>query len=471
MLRNARKCPESGYYIEMRRYYLMLSDEDISGSVYLMSAMSMLYSMLMDFDRSEFWYQKLKEYRDKVRGSEQREATCRLVYLDISLPNRGSTNILDLIKSCYSLPKDRSIPMPEYSVTSNQPSLMNGGKDFCEWSKHDREITVSAGKIVCTFLGKYGKGLVNAALAESFFEKGGDPYEVISLVSKAKLEAETGSKLELYFAANAVLIRQHLVSGNPDAAKSVLDSFEKVAKRDGLKRLLPTIAAMHCRIALMEGDSAAVDNWLKTVPDENEAFNAMERYLYLTKIRCYIAADELDKAYSLIESTRFYAEKCDRKFIAMELSILTAIIMYRRGSAWKDNFVKALEKICEYRFIPIISREGAAVFPLFEECREQCCADRKINRKWFDAIFDAVGKVARRYPLYLKSTKTNIGDISPMDARILACLAEGLSVSKTAERLNINFETLRSRIKELYRRLGAKNKTEAILIAQKMNLI
>ena len=128
-----------------------------------MSAMSLLYSMLMDFDRSEFWYQKLKEYRDSARGSEQREATCRLVYLDISLPNRG--------------------------------------KDFCEWSKHDREIAVSAGKIVCTFLGKYGKGLVNVALAEGFFEKGGGPYEVISLVSNAKLEAETGGKLELYFAA------------------------------------------------------------------------------------------------------------------------------------------------------------------------------------------------------------------------------------------------------------------------------
>ena len=75
----------------MRRYYLMLSDEDISGSVYLMSAMSMLYSMLMDFDRSEFWYQKLKEYRDKVRGSEQREATCRLVYLDIPCQTAART--------------------------------------------------------------------------------------------------------------------------------------------------------------------------------------------------------------------------------------------------------------------------------------------------------------------------------------------------------------------------------------------
>lgn len=174
-----------------------------------------------------------------------------------------------------------------------------------------------------------------------------------------------------------------------------------MAKRDGLKRVLPTISAMRCRIALMEGNSAAVENWLESAPDENEAFIAMERYLYLTKIRCYIAHDELDKAFSLIEATRFYAEKCDRKYIAMELSILTAIVLYRRGCAWQESFVKALEKFCEYRFIPIISREGAAVFPLLEECREACCADRKINKKWFDALFDAVGKMSRRYPLYL----------------------------------------------------------------------
>ena len=42
---------------------------------------------------------------------------------------------------------------------------------------------------------------------------------------------------------------------------------------------------------------------------------------------------------------------------------------------------------------------------------------------------------------------------------------------KTAERLNMNFETLRSRIKELYRRLGAKNKTEAVMIAREMKII
>ena len=70
----------------------------------------------------------------------------------------------------------------------------------------------------------------------------------------------------------------------------------------------------------MEGDKAVIDEWFSTAPDENDTFIAMERYRYLTKIRCYILENELERAYSLIELLRYYAEKCDRKFIGMELS-------------------------------------------------------------------------------------------------------------------------------------------------------
>lgn len=69
LVRNSRRNPESGYFIEMRRYYLMLSDEDISSSVYLMSAMSLLYSMFLDFDKSEYWYNRPVEYREHAKDS------------------------------------------------------------------------------------------------------------------------------------------------------------------------------------------------------------------------------------------------------------------------------------------------------------------------------------------------------------------------------------------------------------------
>ena len=115
-------------------------------------------------------------------------------------------------------------------------------------------------------------------------------------------------------------------------------------------------------MSLYSGDMEAVRQWMKNAPDESRMFNALERYRYLTKIRCYIAYENYDRAYALIETLRYYAERCDRKYINMELDILTSVILFRKGDEWESRFIKALEKICEYRFIPIISEEGAAVY-------------------------------------------------------------------------------------------------------------
>lgn len=471
LIRNSRKNPETGYFIEMRKYYLMLPDEDIRSNAYLMSAMSMLYSMLLDFDKSEYWYNELKAYKNRAIGSKQREAISLIAYLDVGLSGRGSVNILQLIKDCYTLLTEKSLSVPEFSVTSNLPSLMNGGKDFCDWSKHDREIAATAGNIVCSFLGKYGKGLANAALAESFYEKGGDPYEIISLISKAKLEAEAGGKTELIFAANATLIRQYISHGEMDNAKELLNSFEKTAQSEKLHRLFPNIEAMRCRMSLYSGDMEAVGQWMKNAPDESRMFNALERYRYLTKIRCYIAYENYDRAYALIETLRYYAERCDRKYINMELDILTSVILFRKGDEWESRFIKALEKICEYRFIPIISEEGAAVYELLNQCADSCSRNKKINREWFARVISETGRISRCYPMYLKATAKDFSKLQPMDIRILTCLADGLSIQETAVRLNMNYETLRSRIKEVYRKLDAKNKTEAVMTARGMKLI
>lgn len=471
LIRNSRRTPESGYYIEMRRYYLMLSDDDIKSSAYLMSAMSMLYSMLLDFDKSEYWYNELKRYRNAVCGSKQREAICLLAHLDIALPGRGSINILQLIKDCYSLLTERSIAVPEFSVTSNLPSLMNGGKDFCEWSRHDRELAVSVGGLVSAFLGKYGKGLVSAALAESFFEKGGDPYEIMSLVSKAKLEAEAGGKTELSFAATGTLFRQYIILGEPGNAKLLLSSFEVRARKEQLKRLYPAIDAMKCRLALVEGDTESAELWLKNAPDENVEFIALDRYLYITKIRCFIAFEQYDRAYPLLEALRYYAERCDRKYILMELGILSSIILFRTGGEWRPVFSETLEKLCDYGFIPILSGYGSAVYDMLGQCENTVKENKRISAKWFERVRNETGRVARRYPLYLKYSARSIPELQPMDIRILSCLADGLSVMKTAEKLNINYETLRSRIKEIYRKLGVRNKTEAVMTAREADII
>ena len=220
---NARHAANSGYYYDLKKYYLELPDYVIEKSPELMCGMSMLQSLLLNPDESERWYDRLKLYADENQGSARKNAKGLLLYLDIGLPHRGSVDVLKLLKSAYTMVFNKEVRIQEWSVTSNLPSMMNGGKDFCEWSKRDRELASKVGRIVEFVLGKYGKGLVNLALAESFLEKSGDNYEVATLAAKGRMQAEAGGKIEQCFVADGILAWLHLQNGKPQEALEVLN--------------------------------------------------------------------------------------------------------------------------------------------------------------------------------------------------------------------------------------------------------
>ena len=166
LISNARKNPSSGHFYELRKYYLKLPEELISGSPVLMAGISLLQSMLMNIEESNRWYHQLEKFAEEHSGQMKKEALSRLFYLKISLPHTGTANMIDLLKNADLLIHNKKVVLPELSVTSNLPSMMNGGKDFCEWSKRDTELALTIGKSVEFVLEKYGKGLVYLALAE-----------------------------------------------------------------------------------------------------------------------------------------------------------------------------------------------------------------------------------------------------------------------------------------------------------------
>lgn len=153
LIRNGRRNPAAGYYYELRKYYLLLPEEIVEESAVLMSALSMLHSILMNEEKSEYWYSRLRTYAEREQGGTKREALSRLAYLDIALPHRGSVGIIGVMKNIPKLLGSGIDMLPEMSVTNNQPSTMNGGKDFCEWSKEDVFLANSIGKLVEKLLG------------------------------------------------------------------------------------------------------------------------------------------------------------------------------------------------------------------------------------------------------------------------------------------------------------------------------
>ena len=471
LIRNARLNPGNGHYFELRRYYLQMEERELEESPVLMAGMSMLYSLMMQEKESEYWYRKLEKFASTAKGGQKREAVSRLAYLDIALPHRGSADMIDIMKRMPALIFDRGMSLPEFSVTSNYPSTMNGGKDFCHWSREDRKLAATIGKLVERVLGRYGKGLVKAALGESFYEKGEDAYEVLTLLARAKMEAEGGGMTEIAFAAVGLQVRLDTLQGEIQTAAEVLASFEKGVRGQGAVQLLPNIGALRCRLALYQGDKEAVSAWMAQAPDEDREFCVMERYRYLTKVRCYLSIGEYLKAQALLEKLRYYTEKCRRTYVRMEVCLLSAIAKYRTGGAWKEEFLSALKEACGYRFIRLISEEGAAVQELFVAAGKSFLEKEIPDKEWLSRLMGETGKVAVRYPVYLKGQLAKAPDFCEAALSVLRLQAEGKSVGKIAQELSMKEATVKYHAKENYRKLGVSGKADAVLAARNLGIL
>ena len=102
------------------------------------------------------------------------QARGRLAWLDISLPQRGAEGLTTIIPAVFRLLTNKEVTLPAFSITSALPGLMNGGKDFSQWSPKDDLLYKTIRVPVEVILGKDGVGLADYAVAESKFGKGED---------------------------------------------------------------------------------------------------------------------------------------------------------------------------------------------------------------------------------------------------------------------------------------------------------
>ncbi len=88
---------------------------------------------------SERWYHELEQFAAKCKKQDAvlRQIKSRIAWLDISLPQRKTDKMIQIIPSVFRLITNRRSETSPFSVTSTLPSIMNGGKDFSPWSKID----------------------------------------------------------------------------------------------------------------------------------------------------------------------------------------------------------------------------------------------------------------------------------------------------------------------------------------------
>ena len=484
LVEHSRLHPGHGVYYQLRRYYRSLPEREILASPELMSGMSILCSLTFDIEGSERWYSALKNYAGGMsrRAPNYRAVQGLVSYLDIALPHRGSVNIKNILMAAFGQLRAGKISLPEFSVTSNLPSVLRGGKDFSSWVPSDWVLYNLLGAPVEFLLGRQGVGLADIALAESRYEKGEDISDTYLTLSSCRVEIQQKGAPEMEFVLTALMAKCQCDQGNLDQAVRNVAAFR--ARMEEERQLLPNIDALLCRFALLTGGEEAgpkplplprseeftlliarkeVHRWfVEQAPDEDDFF-IMERYRYLTKVRCYLQQGEYLSALSLLGRLLDYFERYDRTLDRIEGLILLAICRSRMGEGdWQKHLSAALELARPYGYITVFAHEGAALLPLLRTLE----GDEYLTR-----VEQRVRAFAAQYPNYLSAAvPIDVQSLTKKELEVLRLIGRNKSNEEIRGILGISENTLKTHIRKLFKKLGAANRIEAKAAAERLHL-
>ena len=469
LVRNAELHPGMGHYAEMEKYYRSLPEAEILASPSLMQGMSMLCALVMDYEGSERWYGELQKFVEHCgrQDAAGKQARGRLAWLDISLPQRGVKGLTETIPAVFRLLTNKEVALPSFSVTSALPSIMNGGKDFSEWSKKDDLLYKTLRLPVEAVLGRDSVCLADCAIAESKFEKGEDVAgRMLSLLPQMN-EVRNHGTSDMEFAVSGLLARSQLANGQPTDARRTIEVLHECFVERGLTRFLPNMDAMLCRIDMHTGDLDAADAWYREkAPCEPTHLNVMRRYQYLTQAMVEIMQNRPDAALLTLSPMEPYIQNCARIIDGIHLNVLTAITLHRkRDEQWRGRLTAALDAAAEYSFITTVSMYGTAVLPLLETL------DWDGDKKWYKQIMAAVRMQAAFYPDFLAPRLAPGEELTPMELQILHLLCADKSNAEIAQIMDVKLPTVKTHVSHILDKLDVKRRAEARTAAKKLHLV
>ena len=469
LVRNAELHPGMGHYAEMEKYYRSLPEAEILASPSLMQGMSMLCALVMDYEGSERWYgelQKFAEHCDR-QDAAGKQARGRLAWLDISLPQRGVKGLTETIPAVFRLLTNKEVALPSFSVTSALPSIMNGGKDFSEWSKKDDLLYKTLRIPVEAVLGRDGVCLADCAIAESKFEKGADVTgRMLSLLPQLNEVRNQGTP-DMEFAISGLLARSQLANGQAMDARRTIEVLHECFVESGLTRFLPNMDAMLCRIDMHTGDLDAADAWYREkAPREPTHLNVMRRYQYLTQAMVELADGRPDAALLTLAPLEPYIKNCARIIDGIHLNVLTAIALRRKkDERWRERLTAALDAATEYRFIRTVSVYGTAVLPLLE------ALDWDGDKAWRKRLMAAVRTQAAFYTHFLEPSLAPGEELTPTELQVLHLLCADKSNAEIAQIMDVKLPTVKTHVSHILDKLDVKRRAEARTAAKKLRLI
>lgn len=311
----------------------------------------------------------------------------------------------------------------------------------------------------------YEKNQLNQA--QKFFEK------AIQL-GKAKIDA--GALVPAYI----INCKIKMVKREHSSALEILRLLEQEIQENDFLHWVAVIRAFRARIAMELGHDKEVHLWLKNcrLALEDE-ITILQYYPYTTLVRALIYLEKYKQAHTLIERMLTILEEQKGVGQCIEILILKALCCHElnRKESALDCLQKALETGMTEGYYRIFIDEGQPLFKLISACKAQ--QDLLLTGKRWEKIGEYVNRLLERFIEEERTGSKPDSDcimqikesLTPREREVLKLLAEGYPNQAIGKELYISLVTVKTHVKNIYRKLNVKSRAKAIARINELNLL
>jgi len=276
--------------------------------------------------------------------------------------------------------------------------------------------------------------------------------------------------------ATLAWIRQ--VSDDPGGAREAMEEAGRAVPDPAVVSLFNPVPAERARLMLAQGDVAAAARWTqqrRLVPDDEPRYPREREYLVLARV--LLAEGRPGPAQALLERMLGAAEAQGRTRSVIETQALRALALAASGD--EDSAVGALAEAltlaCPQGYVRVFADEGAPMSALLTRLlaaqRAEHGPARGVPLVCLAQLQRAFGETDHLRPSRAAPVPGLVEQLTARELDVLALLAAGTSNPRIAEELVVTLDTVKKHVSHLLGKLGAANRTEAVVRARRLGLI
>ncbi|MEW8683960.1 MAG: LuxR C-terminal-related transcriptional regulator [Candidatus Thiodiazotropha endolucinida] len=323
-------------------------------------------------------------------------------------------------------------------------------------------------------------------LAEIMYERD-DLEDAENLIRDALPYIDRASWLDSVAAAHITLARVCVAKGRLLEADGVLEDACELGRMHDWHRLISLIQWERVRIYTLQGDmdkahhlyKSIVEKKLKLEPNGWHGHVSDIEARDITRIRFDIYSGHASDTLKQLDLEIQAASSQGRRSRLLKLRIMQALALERDDQHSKALVAMkhALSAGLKENFIRSFADEGEPAVNLIKEILDRLVEDSTLPDT--DQLADYLRQIMRSAGVERRNLPTDeidmqermIDELTDRERDLLNMIGRGLSNKAIANRVGITANTTKWHLKNLYSKLGAHNRVQAVAIGQHFNLI